>query len=232
MSESQSQSPSPGPTAGPATPPPDAYCRYTGHRRRHHAGRLIILAVALTGSFAAGGVFLGHLQAQNAEDGPGYMQPYAHYRQMQPAAEPADWFGPDQQQAQGSWMPWRNHFRQPGPPMDPAERLVHARYMFDMALTHVGANADQKTKVLAIFDDTAKTLETLHTRAFTTRIDLAAILTAPQVDHDKLEALRAARVGDIDQASKTITKALGDIGDVLTADQRVKLAMLIEHRPR
>ena len=238
MSESQSSSsasPASEPSAGPSVPPPDARCHFQRRRGRcHRVGRFVILAVALSGSFVAGGIFLGHLHAQSAQDAMGHMQ-QAHYRQMPPPAEAAAWFGDEQMgpEGPGGWMPMHGRFMPPPPPpMDPAERLAHAHYMFDLALTHIGVTSEQKTKVLAVFDDTAKTLEGLHGRVFTTRIDLAQILTADKVDRDRLEALRASRVGDIDQASKAIVKALGDIGDILTADQRIKLAMLLEHPPR
>ncbi|MDR3373440.1 MAG: periplasmic heavy metal sensor [Ancalomicrobiaceae bacterium] len=236
MSESQSSSsptPASDPSAGPSVPPPDARCHFQHRRGRcHRAGRFVILAVALSGSFVAGGIFLGHLHAQVAS---GVAPQSAIYQGAQPPAEAAAWFGEAQMgpEGPGGWMPMHGRFMPPPPPpMDPAERLAHAHYMFDLALTHVGVTSEQKTKVLAVFDDTAKTLEGLHGRVFTTRIDLAQILTADKVDRDRLEALRASRVGDIEQASKTIVKALGDIGDILTADQRIKLAMLLEHPPR
>jgi len=173
-------------------------------------GRKVVLVVALIGAFFAGGVVFSHVHAfgEDAADGP-HRVGWMHH---------AAW------DAQGP-----NADRPDGPPLSEADRLVHARDQIDHALTGIEASADQKTKVLAIFDAAAVSLKDIPVDMFQTRLQMATLMTAPTIDRDKLEALRAARVGEADTASKTIVKALADAADVLTPVQRVRLAMAIEH---
>jgi Spy/CpxP family protein refolding chaperone len=191
----------------PPVPPvgPHAGAKADGprHCRGRRAGRKAVVMVALLGSFLAGGVVFSHMNAFS-EDGPALMH------RMQ-------------------WVPGMNHFM-PRPPT-PEERLAHGREMLDRALNFVSATADQKTKILAIYDATAPQLKEAPVKAFQDRLALVTLLTAPTIDHAKVEALRAAAVSDIDGASKLLTKAIADAADVLDQSQRTRLAMFLEHLP-
>ena len=178
-------------------------CRndYKGYRRCG-GGRKAFMVLALIGSFFAGGVALGHLHAEN----------------MPPIA--AGWIHGDHE---GEGM-----FHHRRGPMSPEQRVEFGRYALDRALTKVDATADQKTKILAIFDETAKSVSGMDVKAFAARQEVVALLTAPTVDKTKLEALRSAKIGDIDTTSKTVVDAIAKVSEILSADQRVKLAMLVE----
>jgi Spy/CpxP family protein refolding chaperone len=51
-----------------------------------------------------------------------------------------------------------------------------------------------------------------------------SLLTAPSVDRSAIERLRVEQMGLADTASKRIAQALADASDVLTPEQRRKVA--------
>ena len=111
--------------------------------------------------------------------------------------------------------------------------------MHAMAMTHVskmldqvGASADQKSRIEAILHAGFAPMAGLHADMAKTHAGLHAILTAPTIDRGALEQLRAAEIARLDEATRTMTKALADAAEVLTPEQRAKLATLMsEHRP-
>ena len=109
---------------------------------------------------------------------------------------------------------------------------MHARMQahVDKMLTGVDATADQKTRIHTILKSAMESVTPLHERLMATHRDLHQILMAPTIDRAALEQLRAARLGDFDQASKVLVGAIADAAEVLTPTQRAKLgAMMAEH---
>lgn len=101
----------------------------------------------------------------------------------------------------------------------------------DWALTRIKATDAQKTAVrdvvLTAFNDIAA-LRDAH-RA--NRDAIMETLTADRVDRDRLETLRKAELALADQASARIVRAVADVADVLTPEQRRQLAeRLRQHR--
>eukprot|EP01037_Dinobryon_pediforme_P019407 gene19407-19825_t len=220
----------PNSTVPPSAPPPNAQAggdsgQYRfADRRCRGSGRKVFLVFALIGSFILGGVTIGHLHAEG-------MEPFASWghhgwRMGPPPGEQGDRMFDDRT---GPEPGWGHHGWHMGPPPgSPADRVAFARYMFDRGLGEIGASADQKSQILAIFDAAAKELPPLETKGFTTRQEIISLLTAPTVDAGKLEALRAARIADADSLSKTVVDAVAKAAAILDADQRVKLAMLVD----
>lgn len=197
-----------GPAVEGAVPPAPPTGPHGGGPRRcraRRAGGKAVVMVALVGSFLAGGVIFSHMNAFSEDT-------HALMHRMQ-------------------WVPGMTHFMPPPPPT-PEERIARGRDMLDRALTFVSATADQKTKILAIYDATAPQLKDAPVKAFQDRLALVTLLTAPTVDHGKLEALRASTISDLDGASKVVTKAIADAADVLDPSQRTRLAMFLEHLPQ
>jgi Spy/CpxP family protein refolding chaperone len=70
----------------------------------------------------------------------------------------------------------------------------------------------------------------VHERLAATHGQIHRLLAAPTVDRAALEQLRAARMADMDQASKVLVQAMADAADVLDARQREKLGtMMAQH---
>jgi Spy/CpxP family protein refolding chaperone len=110
---------------------------------------------------------------------------------------------------------------------------LHAmmRGHIDHLLTAVDATADQKTRIHAIFKTAFERLGPLHEKVAGVHGDLHRILAAPTIDRAALEQLRAARLGDADEASKILVQAMADAAEVLTPEQRAKLATVMSEHP-
>ena len=94
----------------------------------------------------------------------------------------------------------------------------------DKMLAEVDATPDQKARIHAILTTAMQSMGPLHQRMEGTHGELHRLLAAPVIDRAALEQLRAARIADIDQASKALVSALADAADVLTPEQRAKIA--------
>jgi len=100
----------------------------------------------------------------------------------------------------------------------------------DEMLAKVDATADQKTRIHAIMKDAMAAIGPVHERLASTHGEIHRLLAAPTVDRAALEQLRAARMADIDQASKVLVQAMADSAEVLNAGQRAKLGtMMAQH---
>jgi Spy/CpxP family protein refolding chaperone len=94
------------------------------------------------------------------------------------------------------------------------------------ALKQVNASDAQEQQIVAIVDGLfaehqamAGTHKQMHDR-------LLAAVTGATVDRAAVETVRAEAVTRLDQGSKDLAKALGDIAEVLTPAQRQQLATL------
>jgi protein CpxP len=104
-----------------------------------------------------------------------------------------------------------------------AERMEHRA---DRMLKRVDATPDQLTKVHAIIEAAAKDVAPIEASMSGTHDKMRALLAAPKIDTAAIDALRAQRTAAMDQISVRMTKALEDAANVLTPDQRVKLAAI------
>ena len=112
---------------------------------------------------------------------------------------------------------------------------MHAMAMahIEKMLTAVDATPDQKAQIKSILHKGFESIGPLHEKLADTHRDLHQLLSAPTIDRAALEQLRAARVGDLDQASKVMVQTFADAADVLRPEQRAKLARLMaeHHHP-
>jgi Spy/CpxP family protein refolding chaperone len=110
---------------------------------------------------------------------------------------------------------------------------MHVEMMehLDKALTAVDATPDQKTRIHEILGGAMRSMGPLHQQMAGTHAELHRLLLAPVVDRAGLEKLRAERIADIDQASRTLVNAMADAAEVLSPEQRAKLGqiMMQEH---
>jgi len=111
---------------------------------------------------------------------------------------------------------------------------AHAAAMAHMTaeLDAVGATADQKSRIATLLHAGLGPMMEAHGGMRDVHGELMRILTQPTIDRAALEQLRAGEIARLDQASRTATQALADAAEVLSPDQRAKLAArLAEHHP-
>lgn len=82
---------------------------------------------------------------------------------------------------------------------------------------------EQREKAAEIARAAAKDLAPVHDELRANHEKVVELLTAPAIDRAALEAVRARQMELAGTASRRITQAVADLGDVLTPDQRVEL---------
>jgi len=120
-------------------------------------------------------------------------------------------------------MGWGGHHRM-GQGMNPGEQQEHIERMVGMLSWKVDATPEQKQKLTAIAATAVKELEPYHQKFFDAHKRAHELLLQPTMDRAALEALRAEQVASVDEASKKLVQFLADASDVLTPQQRAKLA--------
>jgi periplasmic protein CpxP/Spy len=120
----------------------------------------------------------------------------------------------------GSVMPV--HFMG-GHDFDPAKAEEHADRMVRHLAIEVDATTDQTEKLRTIAKTALKDLIPLREKIKSSRERARELLTAPTIDRAALESLRTEQMANIDAATRRITQALADAGDVLSVEQRRKL---------
>jgi Spy/CpxP family protein refolding chaperone len=105
-----------------------------------------------------------------------------------------------------------------------AMAMAHLQKMLDQ----VGATAEQKARIDAILRAGMGSMMGMHQSMEDTHRQLHALLTAPTIDRDALEQLRATQIAQLDQASRTMVRAMADAAEVLTPEQRAKLGQLMK----
>jgi Spy/CpxP family protein refolding chaperone len=118
---------------------------------------------------------------------------------------------------------WGGHHRwEDGNSPEHAKR--HAERMVGHLAWAVDATPEQKQKLTAIAEALATDMQQMHTKMRDSHKRAIEIMRAPQVDRAALEAFRVEHLALADEASKRFAQALGDAADVLTPEQRAKLA--------
>jgi Spy/CpxP family protein refolding chaperone len=115
------------------------------------------------------------------------------------------------------------HWRD-GMPTDPAKMDQRVERMIKRFASRVDASAEQKDKLAAIAKSAVKDLAPLREKAQAARKQAIEILAGASVDRAALERLRAEQIQLADAGSKRLTQALADSAEVLTPEQRTKLA--------
>jgi protein CpxP len=103
-------------------------------------------------------------------------------------------------------------------------RLGRIQAVVERAFDSVGATSDQEARAHDLVAATFKDLEPLRGRREALRNEVLSLLKAPTIDRAAAEKLRAQHVAELDAASKRLVTALVDLADILTPEQRAKLA--------
>jgi Spy/CpxP family protein refolding chaperone len=125
----------------------------------------------------------------------------------------------------GAGAAWASHHMMPAcHRFGPGAMRLQVEFVLDRALKQVDATPEQKEQVEAIFARAFDAHKALRADCEQMRAEAIAILKADKIDRTGLEALRVKHVQKIQQGSQLLTQAVGDAADVLTPDQRQKLA--------
>jgi periplasmic protein CpxP/Spy len=182
-----------------APAPPEA-----PHGERRGGGRGVLIVLALAAGLAVG--VLSTALAEGYGWHPGFM-------------------------GGGGWhhglMGW-HHGGFMGGRLNPAQIDQRIDRMSKHMAIELDATPNQQAKVAGVAKSAVHDLLPLREKAQAARGRAVALLTAPTVDREAIEQLRADQLGLAETASKRIAQALADVSDALTPDQRKKIGDWIE----
>lgn len=99
-------------------------------------------------------------------------------------------------------------------------------HRFGRVLDRIDATPEQEEKIWAIVDKARAEMRPVMREFRGSREEIAELLGAATIDKAAVEALRAERMAQLDEASKKMTATIVEAAEVLTPEQR---AELIEH---
>jgi periplasmic protein CpxP/Spy len=120
----------------------------------------------------------------------------------------------------GSWFGGRHG------PLDPEKAGERAGFATDWMLHRIDASAEQRQRVQAIVQGAVKDLLPMKDQHHQYRQALHVALTQPTINRDTLEEIRSAELQLADSLSKRLVEAIADAAEVLTSEQRARLAEL------
>ena len=107
---------------------------------------------------------------------------------------------------------------------DPARMEEHLERMLKHFYVEIDATDAQRAQLGPIVKQAAQDLMPLRGRMHEARRQGIELLAAPSVDRAGLERLRSEQIQTADAASQRLARALADVAEVLTPEQRKKLA--------
>lgn len=113
---------------------------------------------------------------------------------------------------------------------DPAAMSGRIDFGVDLILGRVQASEEQKTKVGNTIKGVLKDVPAFRKGHEDARDAFMKLLKAEKFDKVELERLRAERIKAMDEASKKVVQAFGEVADTLTPKQRQELVEFAERR--
>lgn len=117
---------------------------------------------------------------------------------------------------------WRHSFL--STPIDPERVERRAEKMVNRIARRLDATSEQKDKLVIIAKGFAKDIVPLRQKMRSARQKSLTLLTQDKVDRNQIELFRAEQVTVIDDMTKRFAKAVSDMSEVLTLEQRQKIA--------
>ena len=114
--------------------------------------------------------------------------------------------------------------------LTPAEVEDRADRFIRHAVIELDATPEQQDKLRAIAKAAVKDLLPIREKAKAARERATTLLSQPALDRAIIEAYRAEQMALAEAASKRFAQAIGDVNEVLTPEQRRKIAERIEQR--
>lgn len=121
--------------------------------------------------------------------------------------------------AQAAAQGWGRHHR-----LDPEEMARRLDWRIGRLIKDVGGTTEQKDRLVAIWTAALADLRPLREQARQARRAGLDLLAAPVIDRRALEQLRVTQMQVADAKSRRMVQALADAAEVLTPEQRVKVA--------
>ena len=109
-------------------------------------------------------------------------------------------------------------------PIDPADLDRHLERMLKHLYVEIDATEAQKQQLEPIVKQAARDLLPMRERLHAARREALELLAQERIDPAALEALRAKQIALADEASRRLTRAIGEAAEVLTQAQRKELA--------
>jgi Spy/CpxP family protein refolding chaperone len=141
----------------------------------------------------------------------------------------------------GAALAWHGHAHAQGPDhghhmhggweqMDPEVMGRRIEAMTALRLAEIDATPEQKSRIAAIMKAAANDLSPLRGQGRELRRKSMQLLAAPTIDRAQLEAVRAQQMQLHETASRRMLQARADAAEVLTPEQRAKLAERMQRR--
>jgi Spy/CpxP family protein refolding chaperone len=117
-----------------------------------------------------------------------------------------------------------------GGSQDPAKADERIERMVKHFAVEVDATPEQRSRLTEIAKAAARELRPLREKVRDARKRAMALLSAPSIDRAALERLRAEQIQAADAVSRRMSQAFADAAEVLTPDQRKKIAERMQRR--
>jgi Spy/CpxP family protein refolding chaperone len=131
--------------------------------------------------------------------------------------------------AMGYGPGWRaHHWMMQDGPRGEQFSLQRVERMIGFAARRLDATEEQKKRLAEIATAAAQDLLPMRARMREARQQARQLLTAPTINRDALEALRASQMANADAATRRLAQAIADAAEVLTPEQRAKLARRLD----
>ena len=141
----------------------------------------------------------------------------------------------------GAALAWHGHAHAQGPghghhmhggweQMDPEVMGRRIEAMTALRLAEIDATPEQKSRIAAIMKAAANDLSPLRGQGREMRRKSMQLLAAPTIDRAQLEAVRAQQIQLHETVSRRMLQARADAAEVLTPEQRAKLAERMQRR--
>jgi periplasmic protein CpxP/Spy len=114
--------------------------------------------------------------------------------------------------------------------LDPQEMAHRLQWRIGRLVQEAGGTPQQKDRIVAIASAALTDLRPLREQRRQARRHGLELLSAPVVDRGALEQLRVAQLQLADTTSRRTLQAFADAAEVLTPEQRAKVAEHLKHR--